>query len=317
VTPAGVAPVGRIRWRKEGSMSDQYKGAVTSLEQVFLSREFEDARDRRVLLENRTEDADVQELAEISFSEQFGRPRHQSRSVTQAAEELPSELRLEDAVVAMLPTVPWESSRHRAIAAASGVAAAALVVAGLASGSAQQRRGDISAQGSSASVESTHAGSHPLVGGGSGSPSALSSGRAGASAAQAARSGPSGASPTFLTAAPVQAGRSGPPPAVTVVVPPGTTVTVVPSPAGSQSGPPGSGVGGSTGPPAPAPPGSGSPTAPVVVVGNTVTTVGTAVTTTANQVASSVTPVAPMTGALGGVGATVTGLGQNLSSTTA
>jgi hypothetical protein len=34
-------------------MSDQYKGALTSLEQVFFSRDFEDARDRR----------------EISFSE--------------------------------------------------------------------------------------------------------------------------------------------------------------------------------------------------------------------------------------------------------
>src|SRR5580700_11985756 len=135
-------------------MSDQYKGAVTSLEQVFLSREFEDARDRR----------------KISLSEQFGRPRHQSRSVTQAGEELPPPFRLEDAVAAMLPTVPRVSSRHRAIAAASGVAAAALVVAELASGSAQHTRGDISAQGSGASVESSRAGSHPLRVGGSGSP---------------------------------------------------------------------------------------------------------------------------------------------------
>jgi hypothetical protein len=283
-------------------MSDQNKG-VTSLEQVFLSSEFEDARDRRVLLENRRVDADVQELAETSFSEQFGRPRHESRSVSQAAEALPPPLRLEDAVVAMLPTVPRESSRHRAIAAASGVAAAALVVAGLVSGSATQGRRDIAAQGSGASVESTHGGSHTSVGGGSGSATALSSGRAGGSVAQAARSGPSGTSPAFLAAAPAQAGRSGPPPAVTVVVPPGTTVTVGSSPAGPQSGSPDSGAGGSTGPPAPAPPGSGSPTAPV--------------TTTANQVASSVTSVAPVTSALGGVGATVIGLGQNLSSTTA
>jgi hypothetical protein len=297
-------------------MSDQYKAAVTSLEQVFLSREFEDARDGRVLLENRTEDVDVQELAEISISEQFGRPRHRSRSVTQAAEDLPPARRLEDAVVAMLPTVPRESTRHRAIAAASGVAAAALVVAGLASGSAQQRRGDISAQGSGASVEGTRARSHPLPVGGSSSPSALSPGRAGASATQAASSGPSGAPPAFLTAAAAEAGHHGPPPAVTVVVPPGTTVTVVPSRAGSQTGPPSSGAAGSTGSPAPAPLGSGSPTAPVVV-GNTVTTVGSPVTTTANQVASSVTTVAPATGALGGVGTTVTGLGQSPNSTTA
>jgi hypothetical protein len=255
-------------------MSDQHKGAVTSLEQVFLSREFEDARDRR----------------EISFSEQFGRLRRQSRSVTQAADELPPPFRLEDAVAAMLPTVPRESSRHRAIAAASGVAAAALVVAGLASGSAQHTRGDISAQGSGVSVEGTRAGSHPLRVGGSGSPSALSQGRAGATAAHAAS--PSGTSPAFLTAAPTPAGHGGPPPAVTVVVPPGTTVTVVASP-------------------------SGTSTAPVVVVGNTVTTVGTGVSTTANQIASSVTAVAPVSGALGGVGATVTGFGQNLSSTTA
>lgn len=122
----------RSRWTdpvKEGGIDvHQYKAAVTRLEQVFLSREFEDARDERVL-----------------------------HSVTQAAGELPPARRLEDAVVAMLPTVPRESTRHRAIAAASGVAAAALVVAGLASRSAQQRRGDISAQGSGASVESTRA----------------------------------------------------------------------------------------------------------------------------------------------------------------
>ena len=85
---------------------------------------------------------------------------------------------------------------------------------------------------------------------------------------------------------------------------------------GSQSGPPSSGAGGSTGSPAPAPPGSGSPTAPVVV-GNTVTTVGSPVTTSANHVASNGTAVAPATGALGGVGTTVTGLGQRPNSTTA
>jgi hypothetical protein len=284
-------------------MSDQHEGAVTSLEQMFLSREFEDARDRSLLLENRREDADVQEPPGIGSSEEFGRLPHRSLSMAEAGGELPPPLRLEDTVVAMLPTVPRESSRHRFIAAASGIAASALVVAGLASGSAQQRRGDISAQGSGASGESSRAGSHLLPGGGSRSPSTLSPGRAGASAAHGASS--------------AQAGQSGPPPAVTVEVPPGTTVTVVPVRAGPQSGPPGSGAGGSSGSPAPARSGSGSPTAPVVVVGNTVTTVGSAATTTANQAAGSVTAATPSTSAPGGGGAAVTGLGQNLSSTTA
>jgi hypothetical protein len=297
-------------------MSDQCEGAVTSLEQMFLSREFEDARDRSLLLENRTEDADVQELPGIGSSEEFGRPPHRSRSMAQAGGELPPPLRLEDTVVAMLPTVPRESSRHRFIAAASGIAAAALVVAGLASGSAQQGRGDISAQGSGASGESSRAGSHLLPGGGSRSPSTLSPGRAGASAAQAASSGPGGPA-ALLAAGPAQAGQSGPPPAVTVEVPPGTTVTAVPVRAGPQSGPPGSGAGGSSGSPAPARSGSGSPTAPVVVVGNTATTVGSAATTTANQAAGSVTAATPSASAPGGGGAAVTGLGQNLSSTTA
>jgi len=256
-------------------MSNQYKtGVMTTLEQVFLSREFERARDRQALLRDRTQGTGLQELEQVLLSDHCGGQRDRSPHVTQVAETPPAEAWSDNAVLTVLPSGLRENNRHRAIAAVSGIAAAALVVAGLASGGAHQRQGEVSAQGP--------------------------------------RTGSSGAPHAFLTGALARAGQSGPPPAVTVEVPPGTTVTLVPSPtapvspASPQSGPTGSGTVGATG--------STSPTPP-----------GTAVTTATTQVGSGVPAVAPATGALGvgttgplgGVGATVTGLTQGLNATTA
>jgi len=286
-------------------MANQYKtGVVTTLEQVFLSREFERAHDRQALLHDRTQGTGLQELEQVLLSDHCGGQRDRSPHVTQVAETPPAEAWSDNAVLTVLPSGLRENNRHRAIAAVSGIAAAALVVAGLASGGAQQRQGEVSAQG-------PRTGSHPLPGGRSGSPAGLSPGPAGAGGALAA-SGSSGAPHAFLTGALARAGQSGPPPAVTVEVPPGTTVTLVPSPtapvspSSPQSGPTGSGTVGATG--------STSPTPP-----------GTAVTTATTQVGSGVPAVAPATGALGvgttgplgGVGATVTGLTQGLNATTA
>ena len=272
-------------------MSDQNETAViTSLEQVFLSTEFGHARTGRSVLDYLGEDAaDIEDLERAYLS------------------DLPSELR--------------ESNRHRTIAAVSGIAAAALVIAGLAAGGPQPGRGVVSAEGQGI-------GSHPLPGGGSGIPSDRSSGAAGAGVTGTTTAEPStlgGAPSAFLTQE--QAGQSVPAPAVTVQVPPGSTVTVVPSPAAAPSGrsDPGTGAAaGTSAPPPPATPGSPNPAAPVVVVvGNTATAVGTAVTTTTGQVGSSlsemapVAPVAPVTDSLSGVGATVIVLGQSLNSTTA
>jgi len=276
-------------------MANQYKtGVVTTLEQVFLSREFERAHDRQALLHDRTQGTGLQELEQVLLSDHFGGQRDRSPHVTQVAATPPAAPWPDNAVLTMLPSGLRENNRHRSIAAVSGVAAAALVVAGLASGGAHQRQGEVSAQGP--------------------------------------RTGSSGAPHAFLTGALARAGQSGPPPAVTVEVPSGTTVTLVPSPtapvspASPQSGPTGPGTVGATGSTPPAAPEPPSATAPVVVVvGNTVTTVGTAVTTATNQVGSGVPAVAPATGALGvgttgalgGVGATVTGLTQGLNATTA
>ncbi len=260
-------------------MSNQYQtGAVTSLEQVFLS-------------------------------EQFGRSH-----LTRADEVPPAVLWPDNAVLTALTSVLRESNRHRAIAAVSGIAAAAMVVAGLASGGAQHVRGVVSA-------EAPRTGPRPFPGSGSGPSSGLSTVPMVAGGTLATSSGPAGTPPLFLTGVRAPTGQGGPPPAVTVVVPPGTNVTVVPSsatPKGGLTGSTGAGSGSSAGSPAPTPP-------VVIMVGNTVTTAGAAVTTTTNQIASRLSAVQPATGALGGVGATgalggvgasVTGLGQGLNSTT-
>ena len=123
-------------------MSNQYKtGVVTTLEQVFLSREFERARDRQALLHDRTQGTGLQELEQVLLSDHCGGQRDRSPHVTQVAETPPAEVWSDNAVSTVLPSGLRENNRHRAIAAVSGIAAAALVVAGLASGGAQQRRG--------------------------------------------------------------------------------------------------------------------------------------------------------------------------------
>ena len=124
-------------------------------------------------------------------------------------------------------------------------------------------------------------------------------------------------------------GMSGQPPAATVEVPPGTTVTLVPSPATPQSGPTSAGTGGATSSQSPTSATPSNATAPaIVVVGNTVTTVGSVVTT-ANHVGSAVPTIAPGPSrrrpahsaperpAHSAPSRSVTGLAQNLNSTTA
>ena len=248
----------------------------------------------------------------VLLSDRLRRQRDPSPRVTQTATSPSVALWPESAALtglpSVLPSVLRESNRHRAIAAVSGIAAAAMVVAGLASGGAPHTQGGLSAQGQ-------RAGAHPPARSHSGSQAGLSPGSGGAGGTLAVSSGSSGSPHALLTGQLAQAGQSGPPPAVSVVVPPGTTVTVVPSPVPPR-GPTGSGTGGAPSAPAPAAPATTNPTAPVVVVvGNTVTTAGTAVTTTTDQVGSSLPAAATATGALG-VGPTVTGLTQGLNSTT-
>ncbi len=303
-------------------------GIATSLEQVFLSREFAQPP-RRALLGDRARGAGLPAFEQVLL---LDRLRRRARPVAScdadggvtvrcpvAGERGPDRAAVHAAVLpSALPSVLRESNRHRAIAAVSGIAAAALVVAGLASGGAPHGQGGLSAQG-------PRAGAHPPVGSHSGSQAGLSPGAGGAGGTLAASSGSSGSPHALLTGQLTRTGQSGPSPAVTVVVSPGTTVTVVPSPVPPRE-PTGSGTGGAPSAPAPAAPATTNPAAPVVVVvGNTVTTAGSAVTTATDQAGSSLPAAAPATGALGvgptgalgSVGASVTGLTQGLNSTTA
>jgi hypothetical protein len=287
-------------------MSDQYDaGTVSSLEELFLSREF--GQPEQVRTPIRLDEiwlhaafepdppAEGGQLEEVFLSRDFGHPQ---------ADELDGD---DDAAVAdqdgpgatVLAFAPRDAAaRQRAVAAIGGVAAAALVVAGVASGighpnstgPSSQAQGPAPHAASGNPSQPTTAPSVPVTAPpANGSSSTVPS---------------SGGEPTAqLTAA------TSPAPAQEIVIeaPPGSTVTVTPPPSSGASG----------GSPAPAPTsGSGNLlSAVVVVVGNTVHGVGTAVTTTSGQLGATVPAISPLTGVLGGVGATVSGVGQALATT--
>ncbi len=125
-------------------MSDQQKtGAVTSLEEVFLSREFGRAPSRRISsIGVMPELTAPPQLEQVFLSEEFGRPA----TVPALAGD-----RRGPALALPCPAgsaSERDSARYRAIAAVSGVAAAALVVVGVASGSGQPtKQPTVSAQG--------------------------------------------------------------------------------------------------------------------------------------------------------------------------
>jgi hypothetical protein len=285
-------------------MSDQEEaGVIASLEEVFLSREFGRAPVRRAWVTGGVEEAsDTPELEQVFLSETFGKPQAVPalRAVPGEPEPVP------DHPPGTLPFVPRESTRHRAVAAVSGVAAAALVVAGVASGNGQPGRPVVSAQGQRVS---------PRAGGGSSGPTLVAP-PTGASVPAAKAVAPGGGivAPNATTVA--QIGRSGSAPPVVIAAPPGTAVTVVPSPAapsGGSAGSTGGGAGAGAPVPTPTAPGAGNPLAPVTVVINNT---GTTVTSVANQLGDAVPGLAPVTGALGSVGSTVNGLGSLVASTT-
>jgi hypothetical protein len=282
-------------------MSDQEEaGVIYSLEEVFLSREFGRAPLRRARVTGGTEElADTPELEQVFLSETFGKPQAVPalRAVPREPEPVP------DHAPGTLPFVPRESTRHRAVAAVSGVAAAALVVAGVASGNGQPGRPVVSAQGQRVS---------PRAEGGSSGPTLVAP-RTGGSRPAADAVAPCGGNiaPNATTVA--ETGRSGSAPPVTLRAPPGTAVTAAPSPAAPSGGSAGStGGGAGAGAPAPTGPAAGNPLAPVTVVVNNT---GTTVTNAADQLGDAVPGLAPVTGALGNVGSTVNALGSLLAST--
>ena len=308
----GRHPGGVDRWRKEGSVSNQYKAVSPPPWSKCSLGGVRGGLDRRALFHDRAQGTRPEALEQVPHSDRFGGLCYRSPHVTEAAGTSQAARAGERGVESSAVRAAGEN-RSRVVAAVSGVAAAALVVAGLASGGAQQRQGTcrLSAR-ARAPIRHRGAASAPRRG------------------RRQARLAPAGSSrhrqaravrDVLLTGQPAHTGTGQPNPSGTERTvtrrdgrgSPGTTVTLVPSPATPKKGPTGAATGGATSSPPPTPP-APNPMAPVVVVvGNTVTTVGSAVTT-ADQVDSGGpnSRTVTVTGDLRdrAVGAPVTGFAQ-------
>jgi hypothetical protein len=279
-------------------MSDQKEaGAVTSLEEVFLSREFGRLPSRGISSVRFTDEvAEPPQLEQVFLSREFGHPEAVTATTPALVAPVPA--------LAVLPgRAERDNTRYRAIAAVSGVAAAALVVVGIAAGTGQPtKQPTVSAQG-------PH-GSNPIGGGGSPQGTTPTPGSPGVTPAAAAGSGSGSGTPVAqLTSATTPTS-----PEVVVEVPAGTTVEVVSTPP-AQAAPTGTGSG-SGGPPPPPVSGGGSVLTPLlVVVGNTVSTVGATVTATSTDLGHALPVASSVTGLLGGLGATVVSLGRSVVGT--
>jgi hypothetical protein len=287
-------------------MSDHDVG-ISSLEELFLSREFGHSEeiegptwlDELWLAAAFDPGAVTQSgpLEEVFFSRDFGQPLPEDDE-----DESPVDPDRPGATV--LAFTPRDApARHRAVAALSGVAATVLVVAGVASGSGHPNSPGVSQAQAPRTAPAT-------AGQGSRSAPASPAPSLSSSSTPTPSGNDLGSQPAVLTSFTVSA------PQLAVAAAPGTPVTATP-PA------PATGTGGAPAPaPAPAPvPPPPTTTDPVnavlVVAGNTVVAAGTTVTTTASQVGAAAPPASSLTSVLGGVGATVSGLGQMLASTSA
>ena len=202
----------------------------------------------------------------------------------------------EEGAVAPLELRHREHNRHRAIAAVSGVAAATLVVAGVTSGTVQQRPSSISAQGPRGIARPQGAFGSSFGAAPVGTPvpsgparTATLTAAVGVAAGSSAFAAASRVGPGHATGGHVNLGGSG-----------GTNATASTAPPPTGATPPGPG-GATIPPPAPSP------------RGNPVTTVGTSVTSVDDQLGGSVPMTTPVTSAVGTV---VGGIGQAVSSTT-
>ncbi len=279
-------------------MSDHDVG-ISNLEELFLSREFGHSEEiegptwlDELWLAAAFDPGALTEpgpLEEVFLSRDFGHPLAEDDEETPVGPDGPGAT-----VLAFTPRDG--SARQRAVAALSGVAATVLVVAGVASGSGHPNSPSVT-QAQAPAAAGHRSDSAPA----SSAPSALPSTTPTPSANDL------GSQPAVLTSATVSV------PQLAVAAQPGTPVTVAPTA-------PATGTGGAPAPapaptPAPPPPTTTDPlNAVLVVAGNTVATAGTTVTTTASQVGAAVPPASSLTSVLGGVGATVSGLGQMFAS---
>lgn len=287
-------------------MSDQRRsGAVISLEEIFRSRDFgrRPARAAGVAVAT-VEPTDPTHLEEVFLSELFGRPEAiaAARGPSLATSSSPAVGR---PTLVLLPggkDAGRDLTRYRgAIGAVSGVAAAALVVAGMTSGTGSPSgQPTISAEGTHPSHNSAPGSGSRLPGpGGVVTPPNTSAPAAG-QPSEAAGGSAAGAPFAQFTA-----GTAPAPVAVVVAAPTPAPIQVVPSPPAPGEGTPPSGT---------SPGGGGGVLTPVLVTaGNTVSTLGATVTAASSDVAQAVPATTPVAGLLGNVGATVTGLGRSVA----
>ena len=282
-------------------MSDQWRpAAVISLEEIFRSQEFGRRPMRWDISPVATvEAADPLQLEQVFLSDLFGHPEAIAAPVASGLTRTnPPATRPTLVLLSGRVDTARAFTRYRgAIGAVSGVAAAALVVAGITAGTGSRpMQPTISAEGRPPAHGSAPQVSGPLPGPGgvttqpgisvpSGQPPVLAAGAA--PVAQLA----SFTEPTPVTGAGGEVSPPAPPAA-----PPAP-----PSPA-----PPA--------PPAPPSPGGRSVLTPVfVTVGTTVSTVGTTVTAASNGLARAVPAASPVTGFLANVGTAVTNLGLSVA----
>lgn len=281
-------------------MSDQRRsGAVISLEEIFRSREFGRRPARWAAAPVATVEAtEPPHLEEVFLSEFFGHP--EAIAVPAATGAMPAVPPAAGPGLVLLSggrDAARDFTRYRgAIGAVSGVAAAALVVAGMTSGpGSRSEQPTVSAEGQPPGHGSAPGGEGPLP-------------ASGGVATPPNGSGPGTGRPATATGgSPFAqlASASAPAPAAVLVPapPPPTPVAVVPSPPAPPGG---------TSPSGPSP--GGSVLTPVLAAaGHTVSAVGSTVTAASNDLAQAVPPASPVTGLLSTVGATVTSLGSSVA----
>lgn len=274
-------------------MSDQRRAsAVISLEEIFRSREFGRRPARWESSPVVTVEAtDPPQLEEVFLSELFGRP--EAIPVPPSTRATPITPAVERPTLFLLPGGADVARCRGAIGAVSGVAAAALAVAGMTSGTGPpSARPTISAEGKSPG--------HGEPGGRGALPGP------GGIATQPNTTGPTSGPPAGTAGGPVGGSPVAPLTAATTPAP-GAVVVAVPPPAPVVPAAPA--PGGGTPPPGTAPGGSSGLTPVFVTVGTTVSTVGSTVTAASNDLAHVVPAASPVTGLLSSVGATVSNLG--------
>jgi hypothetical protein len=276
-------------------MSDQQEtgaGVILDLEELFLSREF----GRRPMQRTSSAVAAVESapahLEQVFLSEVFGHPEVVA-AATRIVEESAPAVSGRPGLVLLKGggegAVERDNAHYRAIAAVSGVAAAALAVAGLNSGTAPRPgRPPITEQAQGVPLTTGTPGSGASSPGPAGPVAQLS--LPALSGAPGAISGTSGGGATFAQITSVASPAAPIPPGTAAggAAPSAPTPTAPTTPSGGS--PPGIPTGGD---------GGGSTLAPAVqVIGNEVSSVGSAVTTTSGDLGQGL-PMPSATSALG------------------